>query len=420
MNQTGSGALSRDDVEILRSGYIVIVPRPSGGILALFDESKLQRAADDSKLRVIFYFSSLYSEYAAFGKTIIHVVTSAKRPELDLDTQEWQIRKKAMPGSGLVQPKTIVAQAYEEGKQELIDYLAYRTLSIEEFKTQMRPQRIAGNSVRNTLTLLEELGLERSLLPRCLGGDFDYSQFDEWIRVRLSIEGGMSAAPLHHFNSLPVPEETGTPPPQEQQTSHHNNQISAQSTWNTQRTQIAAQLWQPQQSSQILAEFASEHLQGTQMTEQCWQPQPVPFANQTLPGQLDGSVLGQNLSLPALPHQLATGLPQIEPLPYAGPYFDAPTTAEAVGPRTSQADPNQPVQPAHVAAQTSQAGHQSKKPRTGTQNSDNTPGAKKYVRTYIRRNKKVEDLKEKSSSLQDMNCKLRENNRVLENYLAQA
>ena len=204
MNQTGSGALSKDDVEILRSGYIIVVPRPSGGILALFDESRLQRTAEDAKLRIIFYFSSLYSEYAAFGKTIIHVVTSAMRPGLDLDTQEWQIRKKAMPGSGLVKPKTIVAQAYEEGKQDWIDYLAHRTLSIEEFKTQMRPQRIAGNSVRNTLALLEGQGLERSLLPRCLGGDFDFDQFDEWIRVRLTIEGRMSAAPLHHLDRKSV------------------------------------------------------------------------------------------------------------------------------------------------------------------------------------------------------------------------
>lgn len=196
MNQTGHGALSKQDIDVLRSGYIVIMPRPSGGIIALMDESRLPAGAEDCKLRILFYFSSIFRKHASLGKAIVHVVTSAPRRTLDLHPEEWQIREKAFPGSGLVKPKIFVAQAYEQGKQELIDFMAYSTLRAEEFKTRLPIEAIAGSSVHNTLALLEERGLERHLLPRSLGGTFDYSQYDDWIRQRLTIEGAMSAAPI--------------------------------------------------------------------------------------------------------------------------------------------------------------------------------------------------------------------------------
>ena len=39
LTQTGGGALSAEDIALLRSGYLVIVCRPSGGTVALIDES---------------------------------------------------------------------------------------------------------------------------------------------------------------------------------------------------------------------------------------------------------------------------------------------------------------------------------------------------------------------------------------------
>ena len=128
MNQTGSGDLSQKDLSVLRSGYMIVMPRPSGGVIALFDESKLvglPADAQDSKMRIIFYFSSLYRQYSRMGKTIVHVVTSAERPApLDLQSEEWRMRQSAMPGSGRVKPQIFVAQAFEQGKQELVDFLS--------------------------------------------------------------------------------------------------------------------------------------------------------------------------------------------------------------------------------------------------------------------------------------------------------
>lgn len=226
MTQTGHGALSKTDIDILRSGYLVILTRPCGGIIALFDESKLSRELPkDTKMRLIFYFSSIFCQHAIRGKTIVHVVTSDPRPRMlpFPPMAEWQTRQSVMPGSGLIRPSIFVAQAYEQGKEELLDSMGYRTLRTEELNTQMPVERLAGNSVKDIVLLLERRGIERSLFPRCLGGDFDYRIFDDWIRQRLSIEGAMSAAPLH-LNKAPagasaVATTTTTPAPKAQQCS---------------------------------------------------------------------------------------------------------------------------------------------------------------------------------------------------------
>lgn len=70
MNQTGHGALSAEDVAILRSGYIVVMPRYSGGIIALFDESRLPKEPGDTKTRIIFYFRHSIGNMPPLGKPL--------------------------------------------------------------------------------------------------------------------------------------------------------------------------------------------------------------------------------------------------------------------------------------------------------------------------------------------------------------
>jgi hypothetical protein len=204
LNQTGTGALSETDIAVLRSGYLQILPRPSGGILALFDESKLTRPVGDSKLRIIFYFSSLFHDHSIRGKTIVHVVNSNERKfsDLQLEKSEWRVRQSIMPGSGAVRPRIFVAQAYEEGKKELLDFLTYKTRQVEQFKSHMPVQTLIGNSSGHILRLLQQQGIEKHLLPPCLGGNYDMTRFNNWIRERITIEGIMSSAPIM-LNHLP-------------------------------------------------------------------------------------------------------------------------------------------------------------------------------------------------------------------------
>lgn len=77
MTITGNGALTMEDVDVLRSGVMVPLERPSGGMITLVDLARLPKQMDVSSLRIFFYLSSLYKVQAAtYGHIIVHVVTS--------------------------------------------------------------------------------------------------------------------------------------------------------------------------------------------------------------------------------------------------------------------------------------------------------------------------------------------------------
>ena len=89
-----------------------------------------------------------------------------------------------------------VVQAYEEGKNECLDYLGYKETAVTGFRLRIYPDRIASDSMIGTFRMLESLGFQREHLPHCLGGSYDYKQYDEWVRARISIEDLMSSVPL--------------------------------------------------------------------------------------------------------------------------------------------------------------------------------------------------------------------------------
>lgn len=208
--QTGTGALNRDDIELLRTGSYVVIPRPSpsaDSTVLLYDESRLPRPAGKSLVRCVFYLASVFRQYTN-NITFVHVVTAGTRPPVDLDPSRWATFKTSLP---IRVQSIIVAQAHEgPGREALIDYMAFQSTKATEFKSQLRAHRIAAPTPAGTLALLQQgWGLEAECLPRSLGGSYDCNkQFAEWIRMRLSIEDVTSAAPLRCYKPSIVPQVT--------------------------------------------------------------------------------------------------------------------------------------------------------------------------------------------------------------------
>ena len=206
--QTGTGALEKADIDLLRTGYYVVIPRPGNdSMVLLYDESRLPRPPGQSLTRCVFYIASVYRQYAN-NTTFIHVVTGGTRPPLDLDPSRWEMFRTCLP---VRVQNVIVAQAHEgPGREALLDYMAYQSTMATEFKSRMPAHRIAAPSAERTLALLQQgWGLEAECLPRSLGGKYDYTkQFADWIRMRLSIEDVTSAAPLRCYRPSVVPQVT--------------------------------------------------------------------------------------------------------------------------------------------------------------------------------------------------------------------
>uniref|UniRef100_A0A7S3P850 CRAL-TRIO domain-containing protein n=1 Tax=Amphora coffeiformis TaxID=265554 RepID=A0A7S3P850_9STRA len=202
LNQSGAGALTMRDVEILRTGWLVCLLRPSPeGPIILMDISLRPPVDIHTGARCIYYMNYVMRTEALAaglkdelidGFTLVHVVTSQRR-NLQIDRNGWPVVLSALPCR---LKKIIVAQSYEEGRERLIESLAYQQARVAEVRSRFQPERIVANSVKGTLDLLEEKGVQRAYVPKALGGDYDYSRFSDWIRMRLSIEDIMSSAPI--------------------------------------------------------------------------------------------------------------------------------------------------------------------------------------------------------------------------------
>lgn len=195
MTLTGTGALNSDDLETLRSGYFIGHYDPARGAIFIQDNSRL-RVYDDSICRCSFYWAKLYGKEASQTKGVylIHVVSSAPKPTIDIQTKTWDLVIRAMPCrfKGLS-----VLKSYEEAKQLLVDYMAFEASRLIRHASGGRPvELLESGSAESDLRLLESRGIPRTVIPNAFfGGSYNYSEFDNFIRARVSLESIMAAAP---------------------------------------------------------------------------------------------------------------------------------------------------------------------------------------------------------------------------------
>ena len=206
MVQTGRGALTRNDIIFVRSGFYVAYPFKEFLVLC-FDLSKLTSFMEQSKLygwdddaihsRAAFYMATILSQLPVCqekGIVVIHIINSQKRPAVPFRNRIWEIIRTAMPCK---MNKIVVAQAYEQHKQELLDFLRYQTTTIVRHTSKLRIEQVHGSSVSQILQgLSNSFGLSPTLAPVPLGGKLDLdATLAEWTRTRLSLEEFATVSP---------------------------------------------------------------------------------------------------------------------------------------------------------------------------------------------------------------------------------
>ena len=187
MSQTGSGTLTKNAIEILQSGFIALISSPSP--VCLVDISRLPRPLEDEMAACMFYLGTIGSdkESQTNGMTIIHLVSGeARHQNLNLESLTWTVIHDALP---FRIKDILILPLYEPGKEHLIEYLAFQTSSLVNFRSGRQSiilQHKYGTA--GMLDLLEKRGISRQVLPRHLGGSFDDLSFHLWIQNRLKIE----------------------------------------------------------------------------------------------------------------------------------------------------------------------------------------------------------------------------------------
>lgn len=186
---TGAGALSPYDIALFQQGYFIALPRPSGGLVLLEDESRIQCAPGHAKTRAAFYLLQVFAKEVRQGLTTMHIVSAAPRSPFQFQNDAWAIYRVALPINFRVWKSIVVSSCFEPGRQELMDFLTFQTKTSVNYMSKREPTRIVGQCLQSTLQLLQqETGVERECIPCSIGGDFRYEVFGWWIQGRLNIE----------------------------------------------------------------------------------------------------------------------------------------------------------------------------------------------------------------------------------------
>eukprot|EP00977_Amphora_coffeiformis_P028165 scaffold34715_cov236-Amphora_coffeaeformis.AAC.1 len=194
MTMTGSGCLSVDDINFISTAYNVVFQRtPEDGLLFLLDDTRLTKSDNELvNTRIVFFYATLFTDYQTQvnGATVLFVVQSGSRPSLDLNPEGWRMIRNGLP---MKFKQVLVARAHEpqqtgEGQQQLLDALVEQSAIAVQIKLQCFPEIVKAESLEGIAGQLESRGCQKNLVPRCLGGLFDYTQFMGWLRERLLLE----------------------------------------------------------------------------------------------------------------------------------------------------------------------------------------------------------------------------------------
>ena len=179
---------------------MVLMYDSSGAPVTVQDLSRL-RVWSQSQERCLFYFAAVIGMLSREKTETRHVliVSGNPSPVPNLQSESLDLLHTALP---FKLKEFVVVQAYDEGRQALIDFSAFQIVKMIKFKTSMDLEYVAAGSNAANLRMLEERGVSRNLIPACLHGNYNYNQFDQWVRSRLSIEEIMSSVPPISNSSL--------------------------------------------------------------------------------------------------------------------------------------------------------------------------------------------------------------------------
>ena len=185
MSQTGHGTLSPEEVKMLRSGYLVILPpTPDGHTILCYDASRLDGDNRQARLRCFFYFASVLMEEeinrndGVIFLGIMRNLTLAR-------------------SFGLNDPALVVEHAVPISARSMHAVRCKTSLPLLKFtlpflikyisKAMKRIHFHLGND-KQVLQSMESTGLPASILPAQIGGSWTYDRFEEWCNDRCQFE----------------------------------------------------------------------------------------------------------------------------------------------------------------------------------------------------------------------------------------
>jgi len=192
---TGNGAMLPEDVEVVSSGGIVMLPEDASGRTVLyFDFARINPALfeKDRVLRLTFFmYSCAAIEHVSAQKNGFVLMAGTKSPRI-----EFFDRKLNKEGAELTErcfPMTVRALHLASPiRKSVVDLVLPIVKKVLAKGTRRRLVVHAGTETEQ-LSSLAQYGLSEEGLPDTIGGSWKYEQFEEWVSDRIRRDSGNEA-----------------------------------------------------------------------------------------------------------------------------------------------------------------------------------------------------------------------------------
>jgi len=183
MNQTGEGTLNRDDIAMLSTGYAVILGyNPSGNATGCWDTSRRISHDPLCRRRVGFYLFSVLLESSTTPETNLDVIAVLGKPTLDRTVPEMLDIVEAL--------QLKVASCHIVNNPELENGRTFFSTVLPIFSQLVKPfvpKTIKIHFAATKAELAEKLeaeGFRKEIIPKGLGGSWNYDEFPQWLEAR--------------------------------------------------------------------------------------------------------------------------------------------------------------------------------------------------------------------------------------------
>ena len=191
LTQNGAGALTQEDIKHLKTGWLVVHPRPGRDTVIICDNKRLNEAPGTAAtLRVGFYLVYAFADEFRQTQNAINmrVITRGRKiPIVHLDKGLSQFNKCHPVKFKL----NIFVQSPELNKEAVVESIGYEEKLKFEYKSDTVVTVVTGKSTQDVLRQVEEFGIERECVPTSAGGTYDYSSFYAWIHERTQLENAL-------------------------------------------------------------------------------------------------------------------------------------------------------------------------------------------------------------------------------------
>ena len=188
LNQSGEGALSKEDVALLSTGYCCLLPRDSRGRdVICHDATRKPPGMVERRMRVLFYIGGMLAENRknqTEGSRLLMILS-----KISLDggiSKTMELAKEILPS--LTYDVHIIHVPGESSKTTFIDKLVPSMLKILGSFLEQKTKIYANESKASLLEHLEAADFNRAGIPSTVGGTWTYDQFYYWQEARIRME----------------------------------------------------------------------------------------------------------------------------------------------------------------------------------------------------------------------------------------